>query len=317
MRTLFFAVLAVALAGCQAENNTNAEPILPAQPTPPAEPAAAPVVDMHTSQNALDWAGTYEGLLSCVDCAGIHTRLTLDREGRFELVTRRLVRGAESSASAGQFRWESGGNIIMLTTEEGPQRFAVGEWRLLLLDPGQTQPAWGRSNAVLAQSNSAWRATRQDLAEMIEDHRWTLVDAMDPANQRLEVLFPDPERAFAFSFAESRLHVEGGCNGLRGAYRVDADGVLEVTGGMSTMMACEAPLMEADAALSAIVVEPFETVLVRGAQPRLVLLASTGETLVLNGELTPEARFGPPTTVFLEVDSQLVACEDSVLGDGV
>ena len=311
MRTLILALLAIALAGCDAENNTDAESL------PPAEPATAPVVDMHTSQNALDWAGTYEGLLACADCAGIHTRLNLDREGRFELVTRRLVRGADASASAGRFDWEPGGNIITLTTEEQQQRFAVGEGRVLLLDPGQTQPAWGRSEAVLAQSNPAWRNTRQDPAEIIEDHRWTLVDATGAADQRLEVLFPDPERPLAFNFAESRVHVEGGCNGLRGVYRVDADGMLGVTGGMSTMMACEDPLMNTDAALAALMAEPLETVLVGGASPRLVLLASAGDTLVLTGELTPEARFGPPTTVFLEVDSQLVACEGSVRGDGL
>ena len=312
MRNLFFALLAVALAGCQAEDNTDA-----AAPIAPAEPAAAPVVDMHTSRNALDWTGTYEGLLACADCAGIHTRLTLDRDGRFELMTRQLARGASPAASSGQFDWETGGNIIVLTSEGEQQRFAVGEGRLLLLDAGQTQPAWGRSTAVLAQSNPGWRTTRQNLAEMITDHHWTLVDATDAANQRLEGLFPDPERAFTFSFAESSLHVEGGCNGLRANYRVEADRMLEVMGGMSTMMACEAPLMEADAALSALVSGPLETVLVRGAQPRLVLLASAGDTLVLAGELTPEARFGPPTTVFLEVDAQLVACAASVRSDGL
>ncbi|TVP82264.1 DUF4377 domain-containing protein, partial [Thioalkalivibrio sp.] len=41
-----------------------------------------------------------------------------------------------------------------------------------------------------------------------------------------------------------------------------------------------------------------------------------GDALLLTGELTPEARFGPATTVFLEVAAETVECEESVRGDG-
>jgi heat shock protein HslJ len=272
---------------------------------------------MHTSRTALDWAGIYEGLLVCADCAGIHTQLTLERDGRFEIVTRRLVPDAEPSSARGQFDWEAGGNIIGLDAEGDGQRFAVGEGRLLLLEAGQTQPAWDRADATLAQSSPAWRNTRQDLGDMLEDHRWLLVDGTDAGNRRIDALFPDAERSFAFHFAGSRLHVQGGCNGFRGAFAIDADGMLDVTGTISTMMACPAPLMEADATLAALMAGPLETVLVRGVEPTLVLLTKAGDALVLTGELTPEARFGAPTTVFLEVAAETVECEESVRGDGL
>jgi heat shock protein HslJ len=271
---------------------------------------------MHTSRNSLDWAGTYEGLLPCADCAGIHTQLTLAQDGSFEIVARRLVRGAAPSAERGQFTWEPAGNVIVLGTAGAEQRFAVGEGRLLRLEAGQTQPAWNSSENVLPQSPVAGHGTRQGLAEVLEDHRWLLVNAADASNQRLDALFPDPERSFAFEFAESRLHVQGGCNGLRGAFQVNADEMLEVTGGMSTMMACAPPLMAADTALAALLAEPLEAVLVRGAQPTLALLTQAGDALVLTGELTPEARYGAPTRVFLEVAAQTVACEGSPRGDG-
>lgn len=271
---------------------------------------------MHTSQDSLDWAGTYEGLLACADCAGIHTRLTLDWDGSFEIFSRRLARDTAPSLAQGQFEWEPGGRIIALDTEGGAQRFAVGEGRLLRLDVGQAQPAWDRPEAVLPLVPSDWRSNRQGLAEMLEDHRWMLVNAVDATNQRLDALFPDPERAFAFEFVESRLHVQGGCNGLRGAFRVDPDAMLEVTGAMSTMMACAAPLMAADASLSALLAAPLEMVLVQGAQPTLVLLATGGDALVLTGELTPEAQFGAPTRIFLEVAAQTVPCDGSSRGDG-
>jgi heat shock protein HslJ len=151
---------------------------------------------------------------------------------------------------------------------------------------------------------------------MLVDHRWLLVNATDASNQRIEALFPDPERAFLFTFEGSRLHAQGGCNGLRGAFQVNPDGMREVTGGMSTMMACPAPLMAADSALTALMAGTLEPVLVAGAQPTLALLTAAGDALVLTGELTPEARFGAPTRVFLEVAAQTVPCEGSLRGDG-
>jgi heat shock protein HslJ len=311
MRYLLLALFAVALAGCQPEKTTD----LPGVTSPEPDPAS--VIDTHTSRIALDWAGVYEGLLGCTDCAGIHTQLTLEPDGRFEVVTRRLVRAAEPSSAWGQFEWEPGGNTIVLGAEGGQQRYAVGEGRLLLLETGQTQPAWDRAGAILSQSSQDWRSTRQELGDLLEDHRWTLADATNAANRRIDTLFPDAERSFAFNFSGSRVHVQGGCNGFRGAFATDPDGLLEVTGTISTLMACAAPLMEADAALSALMAEPLETVVVRGVGPTLVLLTSAGDALVLKGELTPEARFGAPTTVFLEIAAQAVECEGSLRGDGL
>jgi heat shock protein HslJ/uncharacterized lipoprotein NlpE involved in copper resistance len=312
MRYLLIVLSTVAIAACQPEQSSD----LPAASTPAPETTAAPVADMHTSRHSLDWAGTYEGLLPCADCAGLHLKLSLDRDGNFEFVSRRLVRDATPTTERGQFEWAPAGNFIVLGTESGEQRFAVGEGRLLLLEPGQTQPAWSGSAAVLLQSPASGADSRQGLGDVLQDHRWTLVNATDAASQRLDVLFPDPERSFTFAFEGSRLHVQGGCNGFRGAFLVNADAMLDVTGGMSTMMACAAPLMAADAALAALMAEALEPVLVAGPQPTLVLLTRAGDALVLTGELTPEARFGAPTRVFLEVAAQTVPCEGSPRGDG-
>lgn len=310
MPYLLLLLAVFALAGCQPERAAD----LPVSPS--TEPAPAPVADMHTSRLALDWAGTYEGLLACPDCAGIHTQLTLERDGSFELVERRLARDARPSIARGRFDWEPDGGTLVLDADGGGQRFAVGEGRLLMLEPGQTQPAWQRADAILSQASAPWRSTRQDLEEMLEDHRWMLLNATDATGQRIDALFPDPERPFAFGFAGSRLQVDGGCNGLRGTFMIDADAMLEVTGAMNTLMACPASLMAADSALSALLSDPLEVVLIRGAQPTLALLAKAGDALLLTGELTREARFGAPTRVFLEVAARTVECEGSVRGDG-
>ena len=310
MRYLLLALSAVTVAACQPEQSND----VPASPA--GAPAAAPVVDMHTSRNALDWAGSYEGLLPCTDCAGQHLKLILAQDGSFELVSRRLVRDAAPATAQGQFEWGPEGNIVVLDAAGGAQRFAVGEGRLLLLEAGQAQPAWGRSENVLPRKAAASDSGQQGLGQILADHSWLLVNASDAAGQRIEALFPDPKRAFTFAFDGARLHVQGGCNGLRGEFLVNAEGMLEVSGGMSTMMACPAPLMAADEALAALMAGTLEPVLVAGGQPTLALLAPGGEALLLSGELTPEARFGAPTRVFLEVAAQAVPCEGSPRGDG-
>jgi uncharacterized lipoprotein NlpE involved in copper resistance len=43
--------------------------------------------EMHNSRISLDWAGTYEGVLPCADCPGTKTRLTLNQDGSYLLVT--------------------------------------------------------------------------------------------------------------------------------------------------------------------------------------------------------------------------------------
>lgn len=99
--------------------------------------------------------------------------------GDWSVTQSRLPRGGSSTGGPG-------GNIIGLGAEGGGQRFAVGEGRLLLLEAGQTQPAWDRADATLAQSSPAWGSTRQDPGDMLEDHRRMLVDAADADNQRAE-----------------------------------------------------------------------------------------------------------------------------------
>lgn len=54
------------------------------------------------------------------------------------------------------------------------------------------------------------------------------------------------------SFADGSISVQAGCNSQNGAYEV-ADGVLQVEVMMSTMMACDEPLMNQDQVVAEIV----------------------------------------------------------------
>jgi hypothetical protein len=111
--------------------------------------------------------------------------------------------------------------------------------------------------------------------------------------------------------------VEGGCNGLRGGYQLGADGMLTTGPLISTQMACAPPLMAADKALSGVLAGPLELVMVPGPEPTLAMLAASGEALLLTGRLTPEAKYGPATTIFLEVGPQRLPCDNSPAGDGL
>ena len=125
-----------ALAGCVSRGDGAA----PATPDP-----------AHNSRNALDWAGTYEGVTPCADCPGIRMRLTLQRDGRFELSTQYLGRQAAPQTAQGRFGWNAAGNTITLEGAGGGQQFRVGEGRLLQLDRDGGVPPWNAPGRVLTR----------------------------------------------------------------------------------------------------------------------------------------------------------------------
>lgn len=114
----------------------------------PAAPAAVPD-PAHSSRNALDWAGTYEGVTPCADCPGIRLRLTLQADGRYELSTQYLDRQVVPQTVRGRFSWNAAGDTI--TLEGADRQFRVGEGRLLLIDRDGSVPPWNTPNRVLTR----------------------------------------------------------------------------------------------------------------------------------------------------------------------
>ena len=76
------------------------------------------------------------------------------------------------------------------------------------------------------------------------------------------------------------------------------------------MMACEPALMQADTALAALLAQPLQIAITWGAPPQLHLQTASNETLVLEGQVTPEAVYGPGTLIFLEVDARQLPCRN-------
>jgi NlpE N-terminal domain len=178
--------------------------------TPP-QPA-----DLHKTRNSLDWAGTYEGVLPCADCPGIKTRLTLNRDDSYRLVTHAPgSQNAEKSVS-GVFTWQPSGNAITLDERGGRQQFSVGEGQLTLLRPESGASRYPAANLVLTPAAPHSR----DLEQQLGRYRWTLVFATDANNRRIAGLPPGQDHPIVLSFAGSRLSVQGPCNRLVGGYQV-------------------------------------------------------------------------------------------------
>ncbi len=267
--------------------------------------------DMHTSQNSLDWAGAYEGVLPCADCPGIQTRLTLSRDESYELASLYLDREKTPRVVRGRFSWQPGGNAVTLDAQGGGRQFVVGEGRIALLEAGAA-PAWPQAPQRVLKRVAA--AAEPSVRRTLESHRWTLTSATGAQGQRIDGLPAGAGRPIVFNFAEGQLNIEGACNRTFGGYQIDADGRLKVGRMASTMIACEPAAMKSDAALSELLAEPAKIELAPGTEPVLRLVTPANATLSFKGQLTPEARYGTPTRVFLEVAAQTVACKNPING---
>lgn len=95
------------------------------------------MTDEHTSQNSLDWSGTYSGVEPCADCEGIKTTLVLGNDGNYSLTTEYL--GKEDvlkNKKEGKFNWKDGNTVELSGFEvgEGSALFKVEENQLRHLD---------------------------------------------------------------------------------------------------------------------------------------------------------------------------------------
>jgi heat shock protein HslJ len=235
----------------------------------------------------------------------------LNRDGSYELSTLYLDRDSAARVVRGRFNWQPSGNAITLESQHGGQQFLVGEGRVALL-PAGAATSWPQPQQRVLQRVAA--ASAAEVQRTLESHRWTLTSATGSQGQPIDGLPAGAGRPIVFSFAEGRLNVEGGCNRIFGGYRIDGDNRLVLGRMASTMMACEPAAMKVDKTLSELLAAPAKIELAPGAEPALSLLTPAHATLSFQGRMTPEARYGPPTRIFLEVAAQTVACASPTSG---
>lgn len=125
---LTLSLACLTLFGCKKEAKSEAEI------TVTSIDSTAPAPDMHTSETALDWPGTYEGIVPCADCPGIETKLTLNEDKTFELSVLYQDREKKPTLSKGNFTFDTTGSVITLDKNGNNTRYKVKEGCLAMLD---------------------------------------------------------------------------------------------------------------------------------------------------------------------------------------
>lgn len=123
MKKQILILLSLMILGCvQKKQHTNPETL-------------QTIPDGHTSQNSLDWNGSYSGVIPCASCEGIETKLVLNSDGSYSLSQVYLGEDAPARVETqGSFSWNQAGNIITLKNEEIPNQYFVGENYIAKLD---------------------------------------------------------------------------------------------------------------------------------------------------------------------------------------
>ena len=88
----------------------------------------------HTSRNALNWEGTYTGLLPCADCEGISVKLTLQNGNRYTPQRQYKVKGEKPETVSGRFEWAADGQTVTLDAAADGHSYRVAENRLFMLN---------------------------------------------------------------------------------------------------------------------------------------------------------------------------------------
>ncbi|OUL61331.1 copper resistance protein NlpE [Flavobacterium sp. AJR] len=93
--------------------------------------------DEHTSQNSLDWVGTYKGIIPCADCEGIEQEITINDDKTFSIKETYLGKTKDNKfTDEGTTTWNKEGNIITTITKDKTRTtsYLVGERTLTQLD---------------------------------------------------------------------------------------------------------------------------------------------------------------------------------------
>lgn len=187
-------------------------PTEPSATIPTETAKAETVVDQHNSQNSLDWAGTYRGLLPCADCEGIDTLLTLNMDNSYLLSTTYLGKEGDAIQQQGQFAWDAKGSAIkLLNQQDAPAWYKVGENQLFQLDMS--------GQLITGDLADHYKLTKQaEQADLkLTGIRWKLTELMGQAVPATE---PDMTPYLEFG-ADNRVSGFAGCNQFTGAYEAE------------------------------------------------------------------------------------------------
>ncbi|SFT53540.1 META domain-containing protein [Lishizhenia tianjinensis] len=162
------------------------------------------VVDHHTSEDALDWAGTYYGSRPCADCEAVETKLTLSQDKAFTLVEKYKGKSEEEVIRTGKFSFDSTGMHVMMDAE-GMPRLKVGENTLIFLDQEGQQ----------VKGDLAERYTLHKAGVSLTQTEWKLVEIKgQPVTDSLTNLVP----TLFLDTLNQRVSGNASCNQYSGSF---------------------------------------------------------------------------------------------------
>lgn len=90
--------------------------------------------DGHTTQNSVDWDGTYQGVIPCADCPGIKVTIVLNSDGTFQREDVYIDKQDSTIKETGTFKWDKTGTIVTLQGKDQTSQFKVQEGNIVMLD---------------------------------------------------------------------------------------------------------------------------------------------------------------------------------------
>lgn len=138
MKKTFGILLAVAfLASCgsnkKEENAANGDVEVATEEVVVATTDTLGVPDMSNAQGALDYEGTYEGIIPSASGSGIKIVITLTGNNYTKDESYVGVKNSDTHTT-GTYTWNDAGNVITLVNDEKPNQYFVGENTLTMLN---------------------------------------------------------------------------------------------------------------------------------------------------------------------------------------
>lgn len=194
---------------------------------PEAQTSTAP---NHNSQNALDWASLYQGIIPCADCEGIKTEIKLNEDLSYTKAIQYLGKSEELIQSTGTFAWDnSGSNITLTEAGSKPYKFKVGENILIALDAD--------GNRLTGDRSTQYNLKKATMDTDITEKYWKLIELNGQAITTGE---KQKEIHLILKNEDNLVAGFGGCNLLNGIYELDEKtNRLSFSKMKTTLMACE------------------------------------------------------------------------------
>ncbi|MDO5768709.1 MAG: META domain-containing protein [Psychrobacter sp.] len=168
-----------------------------------------------------------------------------------------------------------------------------------------------QDNAKMTQVNTA-DAKQAMTIDQLSQYHWKLLSAVDGNNKPMSTLEAGKEVA-RLSFQQQQGQIGAsfgvGCNAMNGQAALKGN-VLTLSQVISTEMMCDPQTNQAETLLAQAMQGSSQLALKAGTTPILTQVAANKTTLVWQGVMTAEAKYGPGETVFWAVDHKAQPCPD-------